>query len=305
MASTDQTPHRFGGDWTTRKLDVLAQYLNAYATALEGKPAPADPFRKAYIDGFAGTGTRAAPDPLLGEPTEQLSLHEVEPELEPGLLDGSARIALEVEPPFDRYIFIEKSPGRCNELEGLKEQYPDLAGRIRILNGEANATIQEMCAKDWSGHRAVLFLDPYGLQVEWATLEAIAATRAIDLWLLYPLWMGVNRVITRSGDILPAWRRRLDLLLGDSSWYDESYETVHQGNLFGGNDAIVHKVSTDVLGRRFIERLSRIFAGVADHPGVLRNGRGSPIYLLCFAAANERGAKIALRIAGQLLRTLR
>lgn len=305
MAPEQLVPHRFGGAWTTRKLDVLGQYLHAYTTALEGKPTPANPFKKAYIDGFAGTGTRAAPDPVLGEPTEQLSLHEVEPELEPGLLDGSARIALEVEPRFDRYIFIEKSPARCNALEELKGQYPDIAGRIRILNGEANATIQEMCAKDWSGHRAVLFLDPYGLQVEWATLEAIAATRAIDLWLLYPLWMGVNRIITRSGEILPVWRKRLDLLLGDEAWYEESYDIVHQGNLFGGDDEIVRKVSTDVLGRRFVERLNRIFAGVAEHPGVLRNGRGSPIYLLCFAAANERGARIALRIAEQLLHRLR
>ena len=43
-----------------------------------------------------------------------------------------------------------------------------------------------MCDKDWSLHRAVLFLDPYGMQVEWATIEAVAKTKAIDLWLLFP-----------------------------------------------------------------------------------------------------------------------
>ena len=30
-----------------------------------------------------------------------------------------------------------------------------------------------------------LFLDPYGMQVEWATIESIAHTQAIDLWLLF------------------------------------------------------------------------------------------------------------------------
>ena len=42
---------------------------------------------------------------------------------------------------------------------------------------------QDLCHKDWSSHRAVLFLDPYGMQVEWTTIEAIARTGAIDLWL--------------------------------------------------------------------------------------------------------------------------
>jgi hypothetical protein len=48
--------HRFGGDWTTQKLDVLAKYLCSYTTALKHKPSQSRPFRKAYIDAFAGTG---------------------------------------------------------------------------------------------------------------------------------------------------------------------------------------------------------------------------------------------------------
>jgi hypothetical protein len=31
--------HRFGGDWTTAKLDVLANYLASYTTALKDKPS--------------------------------------------------------------------------------------------------------------------------------------------------------------------------------------------------------------------------------------------------------------------------
>ena len=32
-----------------------------------------------------------------------------------------------------------------------------------------------------------MFLDPYGMEVEWKTLQAVAATRAIDVWFLFPL----------------------------------------------------------------------------------------------------------------------
>jgi hypothetical protein len=49
--------HSFGGDWTTTKLDVLAEYLRSYTTALKDKPSKEHPFAKAYIDAFAGPVT--------------------------------------------------------------------------------------------------------------------------------------------------------------------------------------------------------------------------------------------------------
>lgn len=69
--SKDST-HRFGGDWTDAKLDVLAKYLKSYTTALQGKPTPEQPFRKAYIDAFAGTGTRTAREPDSNGASEAL-----------------------------------------------------------------------------------------------------------------------------------------------------------------------------------------------------------------------------------------
>ncbi len=42
----------------------------------------------------------------------------------------------------------------------------------------------------------MVFLDPYGMQVEWSTIEALAATKAIDLWYLFPLGVGVARLLT-------------------------------------------------------------------------------------------------------------
>ncbi len=96
------------------------------------------------------------------------------------LLDGSARIALETEPRFDRYVFIERSAERCRQLEALKTEFPQLESDIQILQGDANTEIQALCGSsmNWSSHRAVLFLDPYGMEVEWKTIEAIARTKA-------------------------------------------------------------------------------------------------------------------------------
>jgi hypothetical protein len=46
-------------------------------------------------------------------------------------------------------------------------------------------------------------------------------TRAIELWLLFPLGTVVSRLLTRSGKIPESWRHRLDLLLGTPDWYDQ------------------------------------------------------------------------------------
>ncbi len=54
-----------------------------------------------------------------------------------------------------------------------------------IILTDANEHLLWWCrATDWKRHRAVVFLDPYGVQVEWRTIEAIAQTKGIDLWLL-------------------------------------------------------------------------------------------------------------------------
>lgn len=143
---------------------------------------------------------------------------------------------------------------------------------------------------------------PYGMQVEWKTIEAIAATKAIDLWVLFPLGIGVNRLLTRSGEIPESWRRRLDLLLGTTDWYDELYRVEPDRTLFRQNEERVVKASTETIGRYFNARLRNAFADVAPEPKVLRNSTSCPRYLLCFAVGNQNGAPTALRIANHLLK---
>jgi three-Cys-motif partner protein len=304
---SDGKSHHFGGDWTNRKLDVLASYLGKYTTALKYKPTPSNPFRKAFIDAFAGTGYRDIRRDDRTQASQSLLFPDLADKEPQALLDGSARLALQTDPAFDRYIFIERSPIRCVQLEGLKDEFPSLAGRIDVQQGDANERIQALCGKnkDWSSHRAVLFLDPYGMQVEWKTIEAISSTKAIDLWLLFPLGIGVNRLLTKSGDIPDSWKQRLDLLLGTTDWYDDFYKVETTPTLFGSEQERVVKATMETIGRYFNNRLKQAFAGVAEEPGVLRNSANNPLYLLCFAVGNEHGKDIALRIAEHLLKGVR
>lgn len=123
---------------------------------------------------------------------------------------------------------------------------------------------------------------------------------------LFPLGIGVSRLLTRSGEIPKGWRTRLDTLLGTSNWYDEFYKVEHNPDLFGNDEERVVKATNETIARYFTDRLKTIFPanGVAE-PGVLRNSSNNPLYLLCFAAGNERGARPAVKIATHLLKEAR
>jgi hypothetical protein len=58
----------------------------------------------------------------------------------------------------------------------------------------------------------------------------------------------------------------------------------------------------DSIGQFFVSRLKSIFPGVAENPFALYNSANTPLYLLCFAAGNELGAKTAVKIAQDILK---
>ena len=288
------TPHLFGGDWTSEKLTRVRKYLVASAKIMKAKG-----FRFAYIDAFAGTGYRAKTKASSQADFLFPELLETEPQ---EFLEGSARIALRVEPRFDKYIFIELDPDRYTELEKLRDEFPDRRDDILPVLSEANSYLKDLCQnRNWKNNRAVLFLDPYGMQVTWDTIEAIAATNAIDLWILFPLGIGVNRMTPRRGKISESWRKKLDNMFGEKSWYEEFYQPKVDPTFFGEETSMEKVANFDSISKYFIRRLKSVFAGVAENPRPLFNSRNNPLYLLCFAAGNPKGAKPAIKIAQDIL----
>ena len=290
--------HEFGNidAWTSDKLARVEAYLNAYLTALKNQN-----FRLEYIDAFAGTGfvnrSIQMPAQSLFDPEETVNLRD--------FIDGSARKALQTTPPFDKYTFIEKHQKRSKELENLKADFPHLASSINIIRGEANVNIQQLCNANWIGERrrGVMFLDPYGTQVTWESIEAIAATKAIDLWILLPIGT-VNRLLNRNGNIIEARKKRLTTMFGEDEWFNRLYHKTEGESLFSNEPLIKLTKVNDPFGviiAYFIERLSKVFAEVASNPLVMKNSTNSPIFLLCFAAGNPKGAPIAVRIAKHIL----
>ena len=132
-------------------------------------------------------------------------------------------------------------------------------------------------------------------------MESIAHTQAIDLWILFPLGT-VNRLLKRDGEIRPPLRARLDLLFGEPDWYDAFYQSAKQLSLFDEEERWQKAGNIFLtIEQYFIERLQGIFEGVVTNPLILRNSKNVPLYLLCFAASNQRGAPIAVKIAKEIL----
>ncbi|HSW46795.1 MAG TPA: three-Cys-motif partner protein TcmP [Phycisphaerae bacterium] len=291
--------HEFGGDWTTEKLERIRKYLCAYTTIFASNPR-ARLLTPIYLDAFAGTGHRAD---LRSEGGEKRFLDDsADPDAE-SLKKGSARIALEVEPPFKRYVFIERREERVRDLEDLRNMFRDKAACVEIVHDDANTFLQGWCAKtNWRQCRAVVFLDPYGMQVDWATVEALARTRAVDLWLLFPLGVAVNRLLTRSEPPPSEWGDALTRIFGTPTWRDEFYPRHETQTLFGPEVTQQKEADFDRIGRFFVARLKTIFAKVAENPLPLRNSTNTPLYLLCFAAGNSKGAATAVKIAQDILK---
>ena len=290
--------HKFGGDWTTDKLERVRKYLQAYTIIFDRNPK-AQKLHTIYVDAFAGTGYRtqhhANADifhlPELGEADNQ------------AFLKGSARIALEIKPAFKEYLFIECDPEHCRELERLKSEFACNAGKITIVGEDANAYMQRWCRDtDWRMTRAVVFLDPYGMQIEWPLVESLAKTQAVDLWILFPLGIAVNRMLTKSAPPPEEWANSLTRIFGTEDWQKVFYPHKKILTLFGEEDVQTKEAGFAKISVFFVERLKSVFTAVAPNPLPLFNSKNNPLYLLCFASGNPTGSSTAVKIAQHILR---
>lgn len=295
--------HAFGGNWTDQKLDAFARYMKAYATALQYKPSKDRPFVRLYVDAFAGTGTRAKRKNIDQTPEVSLFGHCDE---EADVVNGSAVIALETMPRFSRYIFIEKRSSRAAELQSLVADFSDR--NVEIVSADANeALVQVAKSTDWRGTRALVFIDPYGMQVSWSTLQALAETRAVDIALLFPTGP-LNRMLTRDGDIPEAWQQRIDDHLGCKNWRDSFYATRAAPSLFGDLLEDQEKTATVKQLREFaISRLRQLFPWVCEEQLPLMNSKRSVLYHLFIICANPspKAGDVAMRLAKAAIRPSR
>lgn len=285
----------FAGAHTAAKLNKLEAYLKAYLNVFKN----AQWAHKIYFDAFAGTGAA----PIAGRSAPVLELGSEDS----GFVVGSVRRVLGLDLTFSEYVFVEKNRNKAKELELVVAEYPGKAGRVSIVRGDANSALQSFCAeRDWSKCRAVVFLDPFGNQVKWKTIEAIAGTRRIDLWYLFPAGLGVHRQMSKGGSVHYTHEKSLDDLFGTPKWRQEFIgDEEDEPDLFNRQNRHAVKMATPTSITRFmIGRMKGVFQGGVLDEWLTLGPRNHHSYSLLFAWGNpSQGAKKAGDIARAVMRS--
>jgi three-Cys-motif partner protein len=273
------------GPWAKEKLDALGQYLGFYTTVLKNQGHWLR--GTIFVDAFAGPGlSRVRTKEKAAEPAGLFGSDPESDTAEVEFLKGSPRVALDIRNPFSSYIFVERDLERVAELNRLKSEY-GTQRTITVLEGDANAALQGWLASgiDWRYHRAVVFLDPFGMQVPWSTIEGLARTQGIEVIINFPLGMAIQRLLTRSGDIPSGWQVSLDAFFGSGAWREPVYES--KPDLFGPKTRKATDSGTKLL-EWYRSRLRDVFGNVST-ARLIKNTRGNPLYYLIWAGPHKKG----------------
>ena len=189
--------NNFGGDWTKIKIEILVEYAKAYLNIMKDRKF----FKLMYFDGFAGSGFIVK-----------------DKKVDIDITVGAARriIEISVPRPFDSYYFVEKDPKNFALLEeNTKNAFPDKT--IYTKCDDCNKKIIDLAnfLRDPKNKnvRTLAYVDPCGMQVEWRSIESLRGL-PLDMWILVPTGLGVNRLLKKNGQISDAWLEKLEIFLG-------------------------------------------------------------------------------------------
>lgn len=288
----------WGGSWTEEKLDAFEKYVNAYLTIMNTFRDKHN-WKLIYFDGFAGSGTRNENDV---QPVSELLLDlfndECLDEDELNTYKGAAERVLGIEQRgFDWYVFVDKSMESSQQLEKRLEKFKSQRNLVfRTSDANEQISLLANAMKKDNSLAALVLLDPFGMQVDWKSIELLKGTRT-DLWILIPTGVIVNRLLDMKGELthiekLTSFFGKDEDFLRDYFYKKRTVET-----LFGETE-IVEKVKQPIekIAKLYIEQLGNIYKHFTDKPLVLCNSRHTPIFHFACASNNPTAIKIAKQI---------
>jgi len=259
------------GIWSEVKLAIIKKYASAYTTIMDAKRrGRIRGLHWIYIDAYAGPGYHLSR--TSGE-----------------VVEGSPLIALNTDPPFHEYHFIDSEPRRAEQLRDLAGDRAD----VFIYSEDCNKVLLREVfprAKYGDYRRALCLLDPYNINLSWEVIEAAGKARSIEIFMNLMI-MDINRnAMRRNPDrSIQSKMDQLTRLWGDESWREAGYD--QRRTLF--DYSVPVKVSNERFAEAFRERLERK-AGFkyVPPPMPMRTKSSSTIYYLYFASQKPAAAHI-------------
>ncbi len=299
----------WGGSWTEEKLDAFEKYVKAYLTIMKNF-APKNKWKLFYFDAFAGSGSRGNEEKEVNikeenQPSGFFDSELIEVIINQSNYRGAAERVLDVNLDgftFDYFYFIDKDG---ESLDNLKSKLtPQYGGRraMAFRQGDANEKVLELVnyIQRNQNSAALVLLDPFGMQLKWDTVKALKHIKHLDLWILVPSGVIINRLLTRKGEIM--CQERLSELFGmEILELQDYFYTKRTVQTLFGEETFLEKCNDSInrIAQLYLERLQKEFEFVIKEPLVLRNSTNCPIFHFVFASHNETATKIASQIVGK------
>jgi len=254
------------GYWTELKLEIVKKYASAY-TGILAKQRAIQGY--VYVDAFSGPGvhvSRQTGEYILGSPLN----------------------ALNVQPPFSEYHFIDADRDKAEELRRIVGRQEN----VFVHEGDCNQILPSQvfprCRYE-DYRRALCLLDPYGIHLDWKIVESAGRSRSIEIFLNFSI-MDINRTALwrNQGKVSQAAVDRMNRFWGDDSWREIAYQK--EPGLFG---SVTDKRSNEVVAEAYRRRLeSEAGFPFVLEPIPMRNSSNAVVYYLYFASPNKTGHRI-------------
>jgi three-Cys-motif partner protein len=295
--------NQWGGEWTEQKLDAFAKYVSAYLTIMNCYRDKCG-WKLIYFDGFAGSGRRSNDAIETSEQDSLLNSLQDEELIHPNdfiVYRGAAERVLSInQKGFDFYYFIDKDKESSDSLKRLLKEKSLFKQGLEFRTDDANIEVCKMAEAMHKNKnlRSLTLLDPFGMQVDWQSIEKLKDTK-VDLWILVPTGVIVNRLLDRRGELTHVEKLVSFFGLQEDAIRAEFYNKVIRHTLFG-DETVIEKIERPIekIASLYNDRLKTIFKYVTPKPLVLYNSRNVPIYHFVCASDNQTAVKIATSIIG-------
>jgi three-Cys-motif partner protein len=197
-------------------------------------------------------------------------------------IDGSPTRALKITPPFDHFYFIDLNKNKADYLRKQCESRTN----VWIVNDDANVYLRKLlqAIQYKRFNPALCVLDPYGLHLDWDVIELAGKSRAVDLFLNFPVMdMNRNAIWRQPERAPPEGVERMNRFWGYESWKRAAYAENPQRDLF--REVEEEKQTNRAIVSAFRDRLKKVggFEYVPE-PLPMKNGKNAVVYYLFFAS---------------------
>ncbi|MGH7771604.1 MAG: three-Cys-motif partner protein TcmP, partial [Candidatus Binatia bacterium] len=265
--SADGLPLREVGYWSLNKLRYLAAYAYIFATSMRQK------WFTVYIDLFAGPGKSLVKD--TGE-----------------VVKGSPLVALELVYPFNRYIFVEAEPKALNALEKRVAPYKEKV-EIHTKGIDCNAAPRKITSLVPPNSLTLAFIDPEGCDVHFSTIQAMAETGRVDLFMTFPMGMDVKRNVDKAARSPGPELTKYDHFFGSTNWR-QTYLTALSSR---GWKFAIRK--TMEFYKDQLKQLGYVQVDASDEILIKTTKTNVPLYYLVFASKHPRGKDFWKKISSR------